>query len=67
MFNYGDTAIMHKCPHCGESYYMQCYQSNILLMYYPIYKDGRIINDNPNKTTTYCTCLECGMDFSYEE
>lgn len=54
-----------KCPHCGESYYMENYSASTCVYYPPIYKNGANINPDRNQTTTFCTCLNCGKDFSY--
>ena len=54
-----------KCPHCGESYYMEKYSMTTAAYYPPIYKDGVNINPDRNTTTTYCTCMNCGKDFSF--
>lgn len=59
--------IIHYCPHCGKSYYAEQYSCSTLLWWVPIYKDGVLMNHNPNVTTTYCYCLNCGQDFSFEE
>lgn len=56
-----------KCPHCGYSYYQHLYSTSTLVNYVPVYKDGVLINNNPNKTTNYCRCLNCGKDFSYAD
>lgn len=59
--------VIHYCPHCGESYYSEQYSIRAPLGWTPIYKDGMLINHDPNVTTTYCICLNCGKDFSFEE
>ena len=56
---------MIRCPHCGESYYRENYTTMTALFWAPIFKDGVMINSNPNTQTTHCTCLNCGKDFSY--
>jgi len=56
---------MIKCPYCGESYYAENYTTSTLMWWTPIYKDGVLINDNPNSSTVHCTCLNCYKDFSY--
>ena len=61
-----DIAINICCPHCGESYYMENYSICTALYYPPIYKDGVNINPDRNTTTTFCTCMNCGKDFSYK-
>lgn len=60
-----DIQIKHLCPYCGESYYMEKYSTCTALYYPPIYKDGVNINPDRNTTTTYCTCMNCGKDFSF--
>ena len=60
-----DIQINHLCPHCGESYYMENYSTRTALYYPPIYKDGVNINPDRNTTTVYCTCMNCGKDFSF--
>lgn len=52
-----------NCPICGASYYWERYTVSTA-MYSPIvYKNGKIINKDPNWHTTYCLCLNCGADF----
>lgn len=63
---YCDIAIKTCCPHCGESYYMENYSIRTAAYYPPIYKDGVNINPDRNTTTTYCTCMNCGKEFSYK-
>ena len=53
------------CPYCGESYYAENYSTTTAMYWAPIYKNGVLINENPNTTTTYCTCCNCGKSFSY--
>ena len=60
-----DVQIKHLCPHCGESYYMENYSTTTAMYYIPIYKDGVNINPDRNKTTTHCTCINCGKEFSF--
>lgn len=62
-----DSIIVHCCPHCGKSYYAEQYSTRTLLGWTPIYMNGMLINRDPNVTTTYCHCLSCGRDFSFEE
>ena len=59
--------IIHYCPHCGKSYYAEQYSCTTLLWWVPIYKDGVLMNHDQNVTTTYCHCLNCSQDFSFEE
>ena len=56
-----------KCPHCGESYYQYLYSTSTCLHWTPVYKDGVLINKNPNKTNNHCHCLNCDKDFSYQD
>lgn len=58
--------VIHCCPHCGESYYAELYSTDTCLAWTPIYKDGVLMNSNSNRTTTYCECLNCGKQFSFE-
>lgn len=60
-----DVHINHLCPHCGKSYYIENYSTTTAVHYPPIYKDGVNINPDRNTTTTYCTCLNCGKEFSF--
>lgn len=55
-----------RCPHCGESYYMENYSDCTAMYFTPIYKDDVNINPDKNITTTHCTCMNCGKDFSFE-
>lgn len=60
-----DVKINYLCPHCGESYYMENYSTTTAVYYPPIYKDGVNINPDRNTTTTHCTCMNCGKEFSF--
>lgn len=53
------------CPYCGESYYAENYSTTTAMYWAPIYKNGVLMNENPNTTTTHCTCCNCGKSFSY--
>lgn len=53
------------CPKCGESYYAENYSVTTAMAWTPIYKNGVLINEDPNTTTTHCTCCNCGNSFSY--
>lgn len=55
-----------KCPHCNASYFQENYSVSTALGWVPVYKDGVQVNDNPNVTTTFCTCLNCSHQFSYK-
>ena len=61
-----NIANTNKCPHCGESYYQVLYSTSTCLHWTPVYKDGVMISENPNKTTNHCHCLGCDKDFSYQ-
>ena len=37
-----------KCPNCGESYYRENYSTTTCLGWTPIYKNGVLMNENPN-------------------
>lgn len=67
MNNINDIAITHICPHCGISHYLEIRRETTCLMWFPIYKDGILINTDPNTTTVYCKCLNCGENFKFEE
>ena len=56
---------LNRCPHCGESYYKENYSTSTCVYYPPIYKDGININPDRNVNTTYCTCMNCGKEFSF--
>lgn len=53
------------CPHCGKSYYVENCSESTAVYYPPIYKNGVNINPDRNTTTTHCTCMNCGKDFSF--
>ena len=54
-----------RCPHCGESYYVENYSVSTAVYYPPIYKDGVNINPDRNQSITHCTCMNCGKEFDY--
>lgn len=58
---------MIKCPNCGESYYTQHYSTTTAMGWAAVYKDGKMISENPNISTSYCTCCSCHHDFHYSE
>lgn len=62
-----DVVLKHLCPKCGESYYMENSRMSTAVYYPPIYKDGVNINPDKNVSTVYCTCMNCGNEFSYKE
>lgn len=52
-----------KCPYCGKSHF-QVGHSMTTAMYNPIVvKDGQVITNDFNVSTTEFLCLECGMMF----
>ena len=55
-----------RCPHCGESYYMENGSTCTAMYFTPIYKDGVNINPDRNITTTHCICMNCGKNFKYK-
>lgn len=61
-----DPAFIHCCQHCGKSYYMERYSTRTCIGWTPVYKDSVLMNSNPNVTTTYCQCLNCGKAFSFK-
>lgn len=62
----GDVNINnHRCPHCGESYYIELYSECTAVYYPPIYKDGVNINPDKNKSTTHYKCMNCRKEFSF--
>ena len=56
-----------RCPNCGKSYYQYHYSVTTAMGWTPIFKDGIEQNCDPNISTSYCTCCECGHNFYYEE
>ena len=58
---------MIKCPNCGESHYQYHYSVTTAMGWTQVYKEGILQNSNPNVSTSYCTCCECGHDFYYTE
>ena len=58
---------MIKCPNCEKSHYVEHYSTTTALGWVQEYKNGELVNSNPNVSTTYCTCCECGHDFFYTE
>lgn len=56
-----------RCPACNASHYQYHYSTATAMGWIQEYKDGELVNGNPNISTTYCTCCECGHDFYYTE
>ena len=52
------------CPKCGKSHYAYLYGTRTLLGWTPIYKDGKLVNKDPNTTTHHLECQECGHQFT---
>ena len=58
---------MIKCPNCSASHYQLHYSTTTAIGWIQEYKNGEPVNNNPNISTSYCTCCECGHDFYYTE
>lgn len=52
------------CPDCGKSHYQDRGSVTTCIGRSPIYKDGVLVNKDPNRTTHTYHCLECNKDFS---
>ena len=52
-----------KCPKCGKSHYRELGCTTTCMMWHPEYKDGKLVNSNPNVTTESFKCCECGAHF----
>ena len=61
-----DTLHSIVCPHCYVSHYQELYSTTTAIAWTPIYKNGVLQNSNPNVTTTYCRCLNCGKEFDHK-
>lgn len=55
------------CPKCGKSHYAYLYGTRTLLGWTPIYKDGKLVNKDPNTTTHHLECQECGHQFTTQK
>ena len=53
----------YVCPHCGESDYYEQYSTSTCMYSPPHYRNGILVEDNPNYCTTYCQCAVCGQVF----
>lgn len=54
-----------RCPKCGSTHYRTSgVGTATCLGWYPEYKDGKLLNENPNKTTMVAECCECGAKFN---
>jgi DNA-directed RNA polymerase subunit M/transcription elongation factor TFIIS len=58
---------MVVCPKCGKSHYAYLYGTRTLLGWTPVYKDGKLVNKDPNTTTHHLECKECGHQFTTTE
>lgn len=56
-----------KCPNCGGTHYVYKHSMTTALGWVEEYKDGKLISQNPNTTTSYYTCCECNHNFEVEE
>lgn len=56
-----------QCPNCGASHYFENYSTATAIAGYPEWKDGLYQFNDPNYYTTYCSCANCGSEFSYTE
>ena len=54
------------CPHCRKCHYKENYTTSTAMGWSTVVKDGKVISEDPNIHTTYCTCLECGCEFSFD-
>ena len=55
-----------KCPNCGESYYAEKYTTATAIYSPTIWHEGEVVSSNPNISTTYCECINCHYEFSYQ-
>ena len=55
------------CPACNASHYQYHYSTTTAMGWIQEYKDGELVNGNPNISISYCTCCECGHNFYYEK
>lgn len=58
---------MLVCPKCGKSHFQYLYSTRTLLAWTPVYKDGKLVNKDPNTTTNYLKCNECGHKWKTTE
>lgn len=56
-----------KCPHCGERYFSIDNTMTTLLGWTPVYKNGQLINKNPNHITYICHCKNCDEHFAWKD
>ena len=58
---------MHICPNCGASFYRVDYQTTTAVFSAPIIKGVARNYQTGNNTTTHCTCMNCGVKFSFDD
>lgn len=55
-----------RCPHCQMSYYKEIYTVSTAMGFSRVYHNGKMIEaSDPNIYTHYCTCLNCGENFTF--
>lgn len=59
-----DPSTIHRCPYCKESYYQGKFSTSTALYCPTIIRNGKVVSEDRNIHTTYCTCLNCGKDFT---
>lgn len=61
------TITTHICPNCGASFYRVDYQTTTAVFYQMIIKDVARNYQAGNNTTIHCTCMKCGVKFSFSD
>lgn len=61
------TITKHICPNCGASFYRVDYQTTTAMFCPMIIKDVARNYQAGNSTTTHCTCMNCGVKFSFSD
>ena len=56
-----------KCPNCGANHATYHYTISTALHWTPVVKDGTLISNDPNFSSSYYTCCECGNNFIVRE
>lgn len=55
-----------NCPRCQMSYYQENYMTSTALGFTRVYHNGKMVpTSDPNIYTHYCTCINCGEDFTF--
>ena len=54
-----------RCPHCKISYYAENYVTSTAMYSPMVYRNGKMVSEDPNIHTHYCTCLNCGENFTF--